>query len=73
MLAEPLAPVQLEQLRSFSTCLVASAIETFGVRLHNKGFSDSRLRCIFDDLPPIRSERPLYDLRREAAAAAAGE
>ncbi len=24
----------------------------------------------FDDLPPIRSERPLYDLRREAAAAA---
>jgi regulator of RNase E activity RraA len=53
MFAEPLAPVQLEQLRSFSTCLVASAIETFGVRLHNKGFSDSRLRCIFDDLPPI--------------------
>ncbi len=27
----------------------------------------------FDELPPIRSERPLYDLRREAAAAAAGD
>jgi cytochrome c oxidase subunit 1 len=27
----------------------------------------------FDDLPPIRSERPLYDLRRETAAAAAGD
>jgi cytochrome c oxidase subunit I len=27
----------------------------------------------FDDLPPIRSERPLYDLRRDAAAAAAGD
>jgi 4-hydroxy-4-methyl-2-oxoglutarate aldolase len=51
--AEPLAAVQLEQFRSLSTCLVASAIETFGVRLHNKGFSDSRLRCIFDDLPPV--------------------
>jgi len=25
----------------------------------------------FDELPPIRSERPLYDLRREAAATAA--
>jgi cytochrome c oxidase subunit 1 len=25
----------------------------------------------FDELPPIRSERPLYDVRREAAAAAA--
>ncbi len=27
----------------------------------------------FDDLPPIRSERPLYDLRKARAAAAAGE
>jgi len=27
----------------------------------------------FDELPPIRSERPLYDLRREAAATAAGD
>ena len=27
----------------------------------------------FDELPPIRSERPLYDLRREAAAPAAGD
>jgi cytochrome c oxidase subunit I len=27
----------------------------------------------FDELPPIRSERPLYDLRRERAAAAAGD
>jgi 4-hydroxy-4-methyl-2-oxoglutarate aldolase len=51
MNVEPLTPVQLEQLRSLSTCVVASAIETFGVRLRNKGFSDSRLHCIFDGLP----------------------
>jgi 4-hydroxy-4-methyl-2-oxoglutarate aldolase len=49
--AEPLIPAQLEQLRSLSTCVVASAIETFGVRLQNKGFSDSRLHCISKDLP----------------------
>jgi 4-hydroxy-4-methyl-2-oxoglutarate aldolase len=49
--AEALVPAQLEQLRSLSACIVASAIETFGVRLHNKGFSDSRLHCIFKDLP----------------------
>jgi 4-hydroxy-4-methyl-2-oxoglutarate aldolase len=51
MNAEPLTSVQLEQLRSLSTCVVASAIETFGVRLRNQGFSDSRLHCVFRDLP----------------------
>jgi 4-hydroxy-4-methyl-2-oxoglutarate aldolase len=53
MNAEPLTSVQLEQLRSLSTCVVASAIETFGVRLRNQGFSDSRLHCVFKDLPPM--------------------
>ena len=53
MTTQPLTPVRLEQLRRFSTCLVASAIERFAVRLPNTGFSDSSIRCIFDDLPPI--------------------
>jgi regulator of RNase E activity RraA len=48
-----LKPAQLEQFRSFSTCLVASAIETFHVRLPNTGFTDSSIRCIFDDQPPM--------------------
>jgi 4-hydroxy-4-methyl-2-oxoglutarate aldolase len=49
----PLTPVRLEQLRRFSTCLVASAIEAFQVRLPNTGFSDSSIHCIFEDLSPI--------------------
>jgi 4-hydroxy-4-methyl-2-oxoglutarate aldolase len=53
MTAPSLTPVRVEQLRRFSTCLIASAIERFGVRLPNTGFSDSSIRCIFDDLPPI--------------------
>ena len=53
MTAPSLTPVRLEQLRRFSTCLVASAIESFQVRLPNTGFSDSSIRCIFEDLPPI--------------------
>ena len=53
MTAPSLTPVRLEQLRRFSTCLVASAIESFQVRLPNSGFSDSSIRCIFEDLPPI--------------------
>src|ERR1700723_742526 len=52
MNVEPLMPLQLEQLRSLSSCVVASAIETFGVRLRNKGFTDSRLHCIFKEIPP---------------------
>jgi 4-hydroxy-4-methyl-2-oxoglutarate aldolase len=53
MTAPSLTPVQLEKLRRFSTCLIASAIESFQVRLPNTGFSDSTIRCIFEDLPPI--------------------
>lgn len=53
MVDQPLSPALLEQLRRLSTCVVASAIETFGVRLPNVGFADSRVRCIFPELPAI--------------------
>ncbi len=49
----PLLPAQLDAYRSLSTCVVASAIETFRVRLPNTGFSDSSVRCIFPDSAPI--------------------
>ncbi|MGD0429247.1 MAG: RraA family protein [Candidatus Acidiferrales bacterium] len=51
MNAEPLMPPYLEELRALSTCVVASAIETFGVRLRNRGFSDARLHCMFPEQP----------------------
>jgi 4-hydroxy-4-methyl-2-oxoglutarate aldolase len=51
MNAELPMPSHLEELRALSTCVVASAIEGFGVRLRNKGFSDSRLHCMFPELP----------------------
>jgi 4-hydroxy-4-methyl-2-oxoglutarate aldolase len=53
MAPHPSTLLRLEELRRFSTCLVASAIETFEVRLPNTGFSDSSIRGIFEDLPPI--------------------
>jgi 4-hydroxy-4-methyl-2-oxoglutarate aldolase len=49
----PLSAEQLDPYRRFSTCLVASAIETFDVRLRNTGFSDSRVGCMFPELAPI--------------------
>ena len=48
-----LEPAQLEKLRRLDSCSVANAIETFDVRLRNAGFTDSRVRCIFEDLPAI--------------------
>lgn len=66
----PLA--QLDELRQLSTCVTASAIETFGVRLHNAGFADSSIRCQFKELPVvvgyaatarIRSANPPMDRR----------
>jgi 4-hydroxy-4-methyl-2-oxoglutarate aldolase len=42
----------LEALRRFDTCMVANAIDSFNVRLHNTGFADARVRCMFEDSPP---------------------
>jgi 4-hydroxy-4-methyl-2-oxoglutarate aldolase len=42
----------LDALRQFDTCIVANAIESFNVRLHNTGFADARIRCMFEDAPP---------------------
>lgn len=49
----PLTPAQLDELRQLSTAVTASAIETFGVRLHNTGFADSRIGCVFKEAPPV--------------------
>jgi 4-hydroxy-4-methyl-2-oxoglutarate aldolase len=51
MNAEPVTPPYLEELRALSTCVVASAIERFGVRLRNRGFSESSLHCMFPGQP----------------------
>ncbi len=50
--AGELTPVQLERLQGLNACIVASAIELCNVRLPNTGFSDSSVRCIYEDLPP---------------------
>jgi 4-hydroxy-4-methyl-2-oxoglutarate aldolase len=49
----PLTTEQVEQLKSFDTCLIADAIESFGVRLHNEGFATAGLRCLFKSFPPM--------------------
>ncbi|HXC31890.1 MAG TPA: RraA family protein [Verrucomicrobiae bacterium] len=53
MTPNPIEPAALEQLRQLDSCSVANAIETFGVRLRNSGFTDSTVRCLFEDFPPL--------------------
>jgi len=43
----------IQSLARLDSCTVANAIETFDVRLRNTGFTDSSVRCMFDELPPI--------------------
>ncbi len=45
-----LTGVQLEIIRRYDTCRVANAIEEFGVRLRNEGFTRPGLRCMFPHL-----------------------
>jgi len=52
-LAPLLTEGELDALRQFDTCMVANAIETFNVRLHNTGFTNASIRCIFEDAPPM--------------------
>lgn len=53
MKTESFSAALLEELSRLSTCVVDSAIETFGVRLRNAGFADSSIRCIFGDCTPV--------------------
>ena len=41
MTSTQIEPATLEELRQLDSCSVANAIEKFGVRLRNSGFTDS--------------------------------
>ncbi len=52
-LAPLLTEGELDALRQFDTCMVANAVETFNIRLHNTGFTNASIRCMFEDAPPM--------------------
>ena len=41
-----LAPQQFEAILRFDTCIIANAIESFGIRLRNEGFTRPGLNCV---------------------------
>ena len=42
----------LDALRQFDTCMVSNAIDSLNIRLHNTGFTDGSIQCMFQDAPP---------------------
>jgi len=49
----PLTSEQIRELRAFDTCVIADAIESFGVRLRNEGFAKAGFRCLFKSFRPM--------------------
>ncbi len=52
-MSERLSPGELQALAAIDTCTVANAIESFGVRLRNEGFSSATIRCLTPQLRPV--------------------
>lgn len=52
-LESSLSEDELDALRCLDACSVEDAIETFDLRARNTGFANSKVRCMFEDLPPI--------------------
>ncbi len=68
----PLSTEQLESLRRLDACTLANAIETFNVRLHNEGFTDGGLHCLFPNLPPVVGYAATVKIRGSAPPTAGG-
>jgi regulator of RNase E activity RraA len=49
----PLPQQVLEAIRQFDTCTIANAIETFGVRLRNEGYTRPGLQCVTGGFPRL--------------------
>lgn len=49
----PLNQELISALAQLDACTVSNAIETFNVRLRNSGFTDSTVRCMFNDRTPL--------------------
>jgi 4-hydroxy-4-methyl-2-oxoglutarate aldolase len=49
----PVTDEQIQQFRAFDTCVIADAIESFGIRLRNEGIATGGFRCLFKNLSPM--------------------
>lgn len=61
-----ISPEILEQLRTLDSCTVSNAVEQFGVRTRNEGFTNGSVRCLFPDLPPVTGYAVTAEIRTSA-------
>jgi 4-hydroxy-4-methyl-2-oxoglutarate aldolase len=48
-----LAKADFEALGRLDGCTLANAIEAFGERLRNEGYTDGTIQCLFPEMPPM--------------------
>lgn len=48
-----MANIDFELLKTYDTPTVCNAIELFGVRPQSCGYTDGRIRCCFEEMPPM--------------------
>lgn len=48
-----LSAAQIEELKQFSSCSIANAIETFNIRPRNIGFMAYDIKCMFPEMKPM--------------------
>jgi len=53
----------LESIRRFDTCTIANAIEQFGVRLRNEGYTREGLQCVAGDFPQVLGYAATFRVR----------
>lgn len=54
---------QLGAIQQFDTCMIANAIERFGVRLRNEGFTRPGLHCLADGVPRVLGYAATFKIR----------
>jgi len=61
---------QFAILQRLDACTLANAIETFGRRLRNEGFTDRSIHCLFPSLPPMLGYAATVKVRGSAPGTA---
>src|SRR5579872_5101627 len=62
-LDHPVEASTLEAIRQFDTCTIANAIEQFGVRLRNEGYTRPGLVCVTGGFPTLLGYAATFRIR----------